>query len=273
MKKVIQFILILIVFASCRKEANIKLPVTKSLPVIYSFICPEDSLIRVKVTASQPLYQNTGTDIYVSVNNAQVVISGEQGNKEFIYNANTEYYELKSAVYSLIPGKVYKLKVTTASGDVAMAETQIPLELIPIDKVTYETILEQQTEIKNIKLSFTDPVSSKNFYNLSFATVQVGQFLDTLYNETGIRTLHDDVNKNGEYTTLSGRYYTFIEDTVSILDAYLLNCTAAYYKYHLSLQNYSGDNPFSEPSLIYSNVTGGYGVFASFRKSKKRIVL
>lgn len=273
MKNIILTILTLFLFSSCRKEANIKLPVTKSLPVVHCFISPEDTILRVKVTSSQPLYQNTGTDIYASVNNAVVEIKSDQGNANFIYNTLSEYYELSSKTYSILPGKVYKLQVTTASGDIATAETQIPQNIVSIDNLTYETIKDQMGESKNFKISFTDESSIKNYYNLSVAGISIDQMGDTIIKETGIRTLHDDVNKNGAYTTLSGRYFYYEGDSIKAFDAYLLNCSASYYKFHLSLQNYTGDNPFSEPTLTFNNISGGYGVFASYRKTKKRITI
>ena len=265
--------LLSILLFSCRKEANVKLPVTKSLPVINCFICPEDTIYRVKVTLSQPLYANTGADIYTPVNNAIVEIKGNQGNAQFIYNLNSEYYELKASSYTLVPGEKYKLTVTTTNGDIASAETQIPLNLISIDNVSFENVKDQYSLIKNFKVSFTDDTVNKNYYNLSIAALFKYSNGDTLYNDSGIRTLYDDINNNGKNTTLSGRFYYNEGDTIPAFDVYLLNCTPEYYKYHLSLQNYSGDNPFAEPTLVFNNIKGGYGIFASYRKFRKRITI
>ncbi|WP_373512620.1 DUF4249 domain-containing protein [Persicitalea sp.] len=49
------------------------------------------------------------------------------------------------------------------------------------------------------------------------------------------------------------------------------NVDVPYYEFHRSLENYNGDNPFTEPSLIYTNVKGGLGVFASYNQSTKAI--
>jgi hypothetical protein len=49
---------------------------------------------------------------------------------------------------------------------------------------------------------------------------------------------------------------------------------ADYYKYHTSLNSYSGtDEPFTEFSPVYSNVEGGFGVFASYVRYKKVLKL
>jgi hypothetical protein len=44
---------------------------------------------------------------------------------------------------------------------------------------------------------------------------------------------------------------------------YLTKIDADSYKYFKSLQNYTGDDPFSEPSLIYTNVPNGLGLVGS----------
>jgi hypothetical protein len=58
--------------------------------------------------------------------------------------------------------------------------------------------------------------------------------------------------------------------------AYLLSTDEAYFRYHRTLNQQrksSADDPFSEPVLIYSNLTGGLGVFAAFNRTEVRIEL
>jgi hypothetical protein len=47
----------------------------------------------------------------------------------------------------------------------------------------------------------------------------------------------------------------------------LLNVDEHYYRYHTTLRLYSGDDPFSEPAPIYSNIVGGLGVFGAYNKT------
>ncbi len=53
----------------------------------------------------------------------------------------------------------------------------------------------------------------------------------------------------------------------------LMNADKPYYDFHRSLEECNEDNPFTEPSLLYSNVQGGLGVFASFNKKLQSIRL
>ena len=51
----------------------------------------------------------------------------------------------------------------------------------------------------------------------------------------------------------------------------LLNTDISYYEFHRSLRQQRGDTPFTEPSLVYTNVEGGLGVFAGYNQSVKII--
>src|SRR6188768_4305523 len=102
------FILLIncLLFLSCVKEAKVKLPETKSLPVMYSYICPTDSLIRLKLLSSSPLFSSNQIDILAAVSDGDVKISSAQGTAQLIFNQNTGYYELKTNSYPIVPGQV-----------------------------------------------------------------------------------------------------------------------------------------------------------------------
>src|SRR6478752_468719 len=92
-------------FFSCTKEAKVKLPETKPLPVMYSYICPTDSVIRLKLMSSSPLYSSNEIDILAAVPDGDVKISSSQGTAQLIFNQNTQYYELKTSAYPIVPGQ------------------------------------------------------------------------------------------------------------------------------------------------------------------------
>jgi hypothetical protein len=46
-------------------------------------------------------------------------------------------------------------------------------------------------------------------------------------------------------------------------EVWMLNCNYDYYNFHNSLYTNQGGDPFSEPTLMYTNVEGGLGVFAA----------
>jgi hypothetical protein len=83
----------------------------------------------------------------------------------------------------------------------------------------------------------------------------------------------DGVNFTSGRFSWSGGYfnnnlnydYTSYESIIAY--GYLFNTDEPYYRYHQSLRNSNNDNPFAEPAPVYSNITGGLGVFAAYNQS------
>lgn len=273
------FILICLLFLSCAKEANVKLPETKPLPVIYSYICPTDSIIRLKLMSSSPLFSSNQIDVLAAVPDGDVKISSAQGTAQLVFNSNTQYYELLTSAYPIIPGQVYKMTVTTINGDVATAETQVPFIAVPINTVTVENIQESSQTSDRIKVFFTDEANSVNYYRIAAAHCFVyNTQTDTIIEDTRINELYSDINYDGENAVLAGRF-NLRSDSIAYYsteyyDVYLYNCSASYYNFYKSYKNDSGSGisfpPPAEPTLLYTNVKGGFGCFGAYTRSTLR---
>lgn len=269
------FILSCLLFLSCAKEAKVKLPETKPLPVMYSYICPTDSVIRLKLMYSSPLFSSNQIDVLAAVSDGDVKISSAQGTAQLIFNQATEYYELKTSLYPIVPGQIYKMTVTTINGDIATAETEVPITTVPINTVTVETIPENYQTSDLIKVSFTDEPGKVNYYRIAalYAFVYTSQ-ADTITDETRIKELYSDINHDGENVSLAGRYYQRYDSTeyysTEYYDVFLYNCSESYNKFYKSLRtDLSGISfpPPAEPTLMYSNVKGGFGCFGAYTRS------
>jgi hypothetical protein len=255
----------------------VKLPETKPLPVMYSYICPADSVIRLKLMSSSPLFNSNQIDVLAAVSDGNVKISSAQGTAQLIFNQNTGYYELKTNSYPIVPGQVYKMTVTTINGDVATAETQVPFTAVPINMVTVETITENYQTGDRIKAFFTDETNRINYYRIaaSHCFVYTGK-PENIINDTQIDELYSDLNHNGESSSLAGKFFSQGIDSSAYYsaeryDVYLYNCSESYYNFYKSLKNYSGAGisfpPPAEPTLMYTNVNGGFGCFGAYTRS------
>ncbi len=269
----------LLVFLSCAKEAKVKLPEAKPLPVIYSYICPDDSLIRLKLMYSSPLYTSNEIDILAAVPDGDVRISSSQGTAQLIFNPNTQYYELQSSSYPIVAGQTYMMTVRTSNGDLATAETQVPVTSVPINSVTVVTIPESYQTSDLIKVSFTDESGRVNYYRTAALYSYGFNFNgDTLSEDTRIKELYSDINHDGENVSLDGRFYLRSDSTeyysAEYYDVFLYNCSESYYKFYKSLGNDSGVGisfpPPAEPTLMYTNVKGGFGCFGAYTRSMLR---
>jgi hypothetical protein len=261
-------------FLSCEKEAKVKLPDTKSVPVLYSYICPDDTVIRLKLLASQPLYSSNQIDIQADVPDANVKISSAQGTAWLVFNPATGYYELQTQIYPIVAGQVYKLTVTTINGGMATAETQVPFASIPISRVSVQTVKENYQTSDRIQVFFTDEPGTENYYRM----VGLHQFINRFQTDTTAYDMHmsellSDISHDGEEVSLTGTFYEVYDSsryTVQYYDIFLYNCSPSYYNFYKSLYNHSEVNPFAEPTLIHSNVKGGLGCFAAYTRSRFR---
>lgn len=265
-----------LLFLSCRKEAKVKLPDAKSYPVMYSYISPGDTVIRLKLMKSAPLYTRNDIDVQAPVPDANVKISNTtQGTGQLIYNSISGCYELRTSAYPIVAGQVYKMTVVTSSGDEATAETEVPSITVYGNKVTVDKVLETYGVSFRIKLFFNDEPNRENYYRIAavHGAVRISE-TDTIRDDTYSNELYSDKNRDGESATLSGRFFS-MEDSLDyysteFYDVFLYNCSESYYKFQNSLNNYSGANPFTEPTLTFSNVRGGFGCFAAYNGSRFR---
>src|ERR1041385_5146227 len=131
MKKIIAITFIIFI-VSCKKDASVKLPEIKPLPVISCFISPADTLIRLKLTWSMPLFEVQNNSVQI-IPDAVVKINSVSGSAVLSFNAATNYYELKTISYPIQYGEKYDLSVELADGKTATAETTIPTGSLMLD--------------------------------------------------------------------------------------------------------------------------------------------
>ncbi len=205
-------------------------------------------------------------------------------------------------------GSQYKIEVKVPSIATATALTTIP-EAVPIKKVDTSRILltNVQSWQSNIRLDchviFSDPLTAKNFYMLyifvsydNYDAVIIYEgiaFSDPVIEEKinhGSATFgvaFSDRSFNGKQhqisVALNGNAIGYpiygINDPMfphhkTTIYFRLYSITEDYFKYiqtlNLFYKNYN--NPLAEPTQVYSNVEGGYGIFAGAAVSSDSLV-
>jgi hypothetical protein len=69
--------------------------------------------------------------------------------------------------------------------------------------------------------------------------------------------------------------YVFYETDSAQIEVHLEQLDPAFYKYVVSNEAYQSarNNPFAEPVQVYTNVTGGLGIFSSYSFSSKAFTI
>lgn len=250
---------------------NVKPPQVEKELIVYSFISPDEPQITVEVRETMPIFSGSvsGND---TISNATVLLK-QGGSQIQLPYVGEGKYRIMQGQFPLTPGLRYELEVTTPDGKRATAATTIPVERVNIDSFN----LTQQAgpfglTLDLLRVYWNDVSSSKNYFQLYTTSESSNE--DTLFGDPGKfvldnQVLDDEFVQNNRITT---SFQTSLGlapgDTVGI-EMILAHTDEAYYRYHLLRLNYSGSNPFSEPTVMFNNVVGGVGVFGSYRFTKR----
>ncbi|MCE6987941.1 DUF4249 domain-containing protein [Dyadobacter sp. CY323] len=298
------FILIcLISLTGCESLVNDlgpdELPKIESRLAVECYISPQSARLEAVVTESQPLFGRASYDA-VFVKNAEVILSGDTQKVRLVYDDSTTRYYADTSAFKVEAGKSYTLTVTDGKRSVR-ASTTVPVKRPTIKKFTVKIVpLDYSPDsIAQIRFSWEDIKGESNYYTVrgyAIAEETVPQY----NNETGDIIPFRLINRWPFYyrdwntfndTNLDGITYNAPEynvripqkRTVSYLDkngvarsfyndallrevrAEVLNVDVNYYRFYNSLDNAGGgDNPFVEPTLVYTNIEGGLGCFGSY---------
>lgn len=164
-------------------------------------------------------------------------------------------------------------------GNIIYIDTVVPYFEI---KLTFQD--SEQDDHYLFKVDYKDAISSSK---ACFSTDEPAFALEA-YNAIGSDAseeritycndvIFSDLTFEGEVHTITVRVYA-IETTFTVDPEYrisLKHVSDAYYQYFTTAraQEINGDNPFSTPVVVYSNIENGFGIFAGFTESISQIKL
>jgi hypothetical protein len=215
-------------------------------------------------------------------------------------------YTVTASRLAILPDRTYFLTVTTPEGLRAEATCTVPKRANDaITQVQLDPIQEELITGFSLSIEWQDAPGEGDYYRI-FAKAPAL----LLYTRQGpdqpdkIDTLSpyviqfqqgevymQDVGKDGQKFRVTrggfvtersinsaGQYIQSLERKVRVV---LLTTDQAYYQYYQSLQRYEAangdytktnrDDPFAEPSLMFTNIEGGLGVFAAYQKYEKEV--
>ncbi|NTW23942.1 MAG: DUF4249 domain-containing protein [Lentimicrobium sp.] len=261
--------LIMLILSGCDSMiSDVEVPDSDPKLVVTGFLSPADDTISIVVSKSRPLYEPTqgGENPFPVVNNAIVIISDGINSITLPFNPLNGAYQTLSEGFPIQPGSNYSLSVTTPDGYNATADCTIPEGIAPDIEITgIDTINEYGTVSKRVSFRFRDLPGQGQFYRIAAGTFYGEDYSYTYFNETGFERgepFVSDKNREEEYFLF--KTWDIYEDnspgntlyvSISITDQ-------NYFNYHKSVNSFEGDNPFSEPTPVFSNITGGLGIFA-----------
>jgi len=262
-------ITVLVSLISCEKEVrNNSIPVFEQKLVISSFLSPSDTISTVGVSSNKRIYGDLG--IIESLGSLTAFISDDSNEIPLI--RTTYGFNFNSNDFKIKEGKRYKLRVLSSKWLETEAECTVPYTR------NLQAVIDTFTIIKpgwypsfNTKISITDYPGEDNYYRLYceqivYNTYQ-GRSYHSYYKFKGFKNeFFTDKGVDGKTIEISSIGISSVRSLdSSFLKVFILNTNKEYYDYHESIRKYSGgEDPFTEVSPVYTNITGGLGIFAAY---------
>lgn len=252
---------------------NVDLPEMERKLVVHSFISPQDDMITVRLSESLPLFDTMANDWEIHYyDKADVFISQGSVTKQMMYDMSAKAFKLDVLEMPILAGNTYKVKVIANDGREVEAEATVPAMTqhnLVLEDTTTVVVDEYGYADMIYKFRFKDPAGVKNYYRIiGVVTWESNNFpgdtlQDFIYNDAQ-SDLIDDANFDGGSYVMTYRSSDYMDYTMKSVRMYFYVVDESYYKFHRGLDTYVSENPFMEPTLVYTNVKDGRGVVAAY---------
>ncbi len=270
--KIILMILSIVFLSGCEEMvSDVDAPTSPAKLVVTGFITPGMPYTAITVKKSRPLYttiDNYNSD-FPSVKDAYVTITDGIDSAYLTYDIEYENYRVSREELPIVPGRVYTLKVTAPGGFQVEANCTVPIETPPdIEMIKIDTSSINGTTYLNANIKFKDLESTDNYYGITAGIVdwpegQPSPMISEVGFERG-EPYVSDKNMNNQYFLYTTNDFYYSSGQTQRLFFTIAVTDVNYYNYHRVLYNYEGDNPFAEPTKVYSNIHNGLGIFAAY---------
>jgi hypothetical protein len=257
---------VMILFISCDKAIDVKLPPYEQELVVEMYLEPGQPL-RCLLIESLPY---TDTAINKPVNDAVIVISDGYRNDTLTYQRNQDQHTGRFYNYfnpRLVTGdsnKVYILTVFNKTRRVT-AHTRFSERIVPIDSMIVKESVNEKDSF-SVGVAISDPISQENYYR-----VVIGKDFNLFGTDiTDLRT--NDISFNGKSFSFFSDADFARNDTVMVR-VYSLHKDHFNYLESIGNARRSNFNPFAQPGLIKSNITGGLGIFTTISYIERKILV
>ena len=287
-----------ICFGGCVETVSLRDLGVKPKLVLYCFLSPQYDTISVSLTNSQPLFSPI-RDVS-EVRYAMVEISNDNQHwTQIPYNEETKRYLLAQSQFPIIEGKTYYIRASAPDYESISAFCTVPfwretnfkpeVEFFPKSKDNLYSYL-------SLYFSWEDYFGEENYY--AFIGYELYEYVDVIHLpnygflfDTSIRinayTLWDNYDvvfsnegKDGEKMNVVWRelsdytlsefmeqenvYNGYTYDSVHILFVQTEKNTFLYENSFSAARDTEFTSIFTiEPTLVYSNIKNGYGVFGA----------
>ncbi len=276
--------LLTLTLVSCLKTTDVVDPALlaadrESKLYVICFISPQDTVLAAKVALSEPRIVITNEPSLL-VKTATVTLSDEKQRIVLAYDSTLGYYRAHPAgKFPIRPGQTYTLAVLMGENRQVTAQATVP-EAIPIQRVQVDSSI--TTTAKNQSILYRTTIFWDSPGGLAYFR-GYGEFAQSIFDAQGrlqeTRTSSssffvDRSNTPGpNRRSLTGTHTLLLppnnQTRIKRARIGLFTTDLNYYRYHSTLREQinTPNNSFAESTVLFSNIVGGYGVFAAYNAS------
>jgi hypothetical protein len=162
----------------------------------------------------------------------------------------------------------YQIEVRDTTGRVVRGSTKI----MPPVHISSITASYNQDSNAAVTVRWPDPAGQEDYYRFALYKGRVTSPIDTAENPLEFDFTLDDRIGDGQEFTISTLFDYQSGDT---LIAAVYHISQSYWSYINSLDDgaSSNGNPFAQPGVIHSNVTGGIGIFTGYELDRDTLYI
>jgi len=305
------FPIILILFLlSCSDQYNDIPDIGRK--IVLNGLITTDSLINVHITRSAYINDISGQsyDLLEDLDSVDVQLYEDGKLIDSLYHDpfyffdiwnvfNTGNYISRNMLPK--PGEQYKIIVKAQNFPVASSSITIPalVDILKVDTIGFILPLGSYTTYNKgviCRIEFIDPPNEKNYYLFNIRNMITPNYFSTDNNlefscndpiveeklfsgDKNVGIAFSDRLINGQKYILnvlvkreSIQVYTGVSEQTVCFRLYSITKDFFDYIHNLNIYSKNFGNPFYEPIMVHSNVTGGYGMFSGASVSSDSIV-
>lgn len=266
---------------SCEKDAEIPLPQDEPKLVVHSYFSPGDTAINVSVSSSDPIFDDGNENTFAPLENSTVTITTNSNTYTLSFNQQSGLYTIPTTVLPVNPAQQYAIGVSHAGYETVTASTTVPqsnnfnfqISLISVTPPNPDAGLPSYHRYQ---------ISWNHFNTTDYYRVAASfYYADTAFTgeDTAIENLtnyfYSPVDVSGSGISDQIEAYTVIyEDPYPFENGFyfdLIISNKQYHDFHEALNRFTQGDPFSEPSMVPTNITNGFGMFAGYLRISKRL--
>jgi|GEM_PF-1425594 len=270
MKSFLYSIALVLIFSSCEKTADIDVPENPPMMAAFSFLregSPIDVMLEEVVPVFSKVRREPGPIVGAKV---QIIYGTTVLN--LVEAGQTPGRYVDTSYHRVIAGENYQLKVSKAGFPSLSAACTVPNYMPNTIRYDYSAAPDPSQEsdsIRRIGFYWNDQPGVKNYYRIaSEVHFPINSVREVYFSNKNIT----DFGKDGQ-EIFSGLGSFYLPDTgapitrlESTLDLMVMDMHASAYMQSFDAIYTTGDNPFGEPVIAYTNIQGGLGVFGALSR-------